>query len=125
MSDKRIAHDRDDLKIEVLLKEHEMLHQRILNRTNSRFAIVGYSLALVAFVSAESDLSRSWRIFVGVTVCLILAAIWYRFAQFIKLYAMRATEIEEKVNSILDDKLLLFETRRRGSLFDRLITLPE
>lgn len=118
-------------KIEVLLKEYEMLWGEILGRIRNRFAVIAYLGAVVAFVLFQSkDVSWPdpvwplsllgapgaviWPTMIVVVAGAFLVTIWWRFGSLINNAALRVAEIEQKINSLAGEELLLWESRGEG-----------
>lgn len=102
-------------KIDILLKEYDTLRTEILQRINSRFAIVGLLGALLAFVLSKFEwqpenllLDLRWPI----TVCglALLLGTWWRFGIIIRGLAARVRSIETRVNKLAGEELLSWET---------------
>ena len=100
-------------RIDVLMKEYDMLRQVITSRCNNRFAVVGFLAALTAFISTESDLTSAWRLTIGATAAALLLAIWWRFGQLIVEAADRVAVIERSINRMVGEELLMWESRIR------------
>ena len=99
------------LKVETMMKEYEMLRTHILSNSNARFALVGYLLALIAFVGGQSDYSSTLRLAVSASGSMAVLAIWWRFGQLIGRAANQLEKIELRINGLLNDDLLSWETR--------------
>lgn len=122
-------------KIEVLLKEYETLRGEILSRIRSRFAVIGYLGAVVAFVLFQTkgvswpdpvwplslfgaSGAAVWPTVILVAAVAILLAIWWQFGSLINKCALRVAQIEQKINSLAGEELLLWESQdERRPLF--------
>ena len=114
-------HSDKSLAVEVLLREYGTLRDEILSRVRARFELLGFIVAISAFLGSK-DVGIPWRIvFVAVGAVLALA-VWTWLANNIKACATRIREIEAKVNLLMGDSLLEWETTRpQHSWLDRRI----
>jgi len=101
----------DKAKIEILLREYDTLRSEIMSRTNNRFAIIGFIVALIAFIGSQSDVPLYGRCVIGGLAILVVLAVCFRFGQLIKRCAVRIAEIEEKINNLMGEDLLAWESQ--------------
>lgn len=102
----------DKLKVQVLLKEYDTLRQEILGRLNNRFALVSFGTGLSVFIASRTLSWRDW-ILVGVWLSLVLC-LWWRIGVLMLRCSSRIAEIEKRVNEIVGDRLLLWESSLGG-----------
>lgn len=99
----------DRLKVEVLLREYDTLRTEILARVRTRFELLGF-LAIITAFAGSRDSSTTVAVTVAAVALLIAIVVWIWFARGIKRCAVRILEIETKVNELLDDDLLRWES---------------
>jgi len=101
----------DKTRVEVLLKEYETLRNEIMGRINNRFAVIGFIVALIAFIGSQSEIPLHVRCVIGGLAFVVILVVYFRLGQLIKRCAVRIGDIEEKINSIMGEKLLVWESR--------------
>jgi len=97
--------------IEILLHEYDVLHAELVSRMNSRFAILGYVGAVVAFVWTFSSFPIGALIAVTIMVGAGFAAFWLYFGELMKQSADHIYKLEERVNAIAGAELLTWMHR--------------
>jgi len=96
-----------------------MLRKEIQNRINNRFALVGLVAALGTFTASQSPSLVSWVVAGFFAVALL--ALWWRLGSLIKRAAVRCGEIEERINKMVGEDLLLWESQYcKTGLFHKL-----
>jgi hypothetical protein len=114
--------DDPRVKIQVLLAEYATLRQEIVSRTGTRFALLGLLLGLSTFVVVPREGVAIFQYTVGVLVLFILLLVWWRLAWLIKQCTRRVAEIERKINGIVGEELLVWESRIASNfLFHRVV----
>ena len=98
-------------KVDILLKEYDILRSEIISRTNNRFAVIGFIAALIAFVGSQSEMPLYVRCVIGGLAFVAILVIYFRLGQLIKRCAVRIAEIEEKINNLMGEKLLVWESQ--------------
>ena len=109
----------DEVKINILIKEYETLRTEILQRINQRFAFIGLSGAAAGYAFLKAGGQTYVIILILVMSISILAGLWFYYGRVIHRCSSRLSEIEQQINSLVGDKLLVWETRRRSSFFHR------
>lgn len=115
--------DNDDrrLAVDVLLREYDTLRTEILARVRTRFELLGF-LAVITTIVASQEVSGSTRAWLALSAGAVTLTVWGWFASGIKRCATRILRIEERVNAIMGEVLLAWETSQpRGSWWRRLI----
>ena len=117
-------------KIDILLKEYETLRNEITHRINSRFAIVGFTGAIIAFTISQlkgvvwpeliwplsvfgTTKEVAWPGSILGLAAVFLMALWRRLGTLIKRCSIRISEIEAQINNLAGQELLVWETRQR------------
>ncbi|MCK4888120.1 MAG: hypothetical protein KAS96_12085 [Planctomycetes bacterium] len=105
-------------KIDILLKEYDVLNAKVASRINNRFAMTGFAGAVGTFVYFRTRNATSpcintgfWTIVLVFTVISLLV-LWFVFGQLIKNCAVRISKIEERINELAGEKLLKWETHQ-------------
>lgn len=98
-------------KIDVLLREYDAVRREIISRTNNRFAIGGYAVAVAAFVGSQPQISPALRWCVALGALVSLCMLWCVIGHLIEVAASRAAEIESRVNAILGEEIMAYENR--------------
>ncbi len=105
-------------KIDILLKEYETLRQEILFRTNNRFLMVGIVGAFLGYtLFTDNPVLKTYiwgiglRTFVLVGGAMALLVIWFRLGYSVATLAMHISAIEKKINDLVGEELLEWETR--------------
>jgi len=106
------------MKVTVLLKEYDTLRQEIVGRISNRFGLVSFGSALVVFLVTQQP-PRGRLVVVGLWVVFLLV-LWWRAGVLIRRCSKRIAEIERKVNSLVGEDLLVWETRIGGRSWMRL-----
>ena len=118
------THEERRLKIDILLKEYDMLREMIMSRIRSRLAIGGFLIALIGYLTSVADVPATWRILWTSTAAIVIAAVWYRFGQLIKRATLRVVEIEAGINEVAGQELLVWESRLVNRSFFHRHTTP-
>jgi hypothetical protein len=129
---------RTQIKVEALLMEYDTLRSEMVFRMNSRFAVIGYLGAMIAFVAFQTGsvawpeaiwpLSLltlpkqfAWPLALVVLSLLFLFVVWRRFGTLIKRLSKRVTQIEHQVNNLIGEDILVWETlQHKTGIFHRL-----
>lgn len=120
MAGERCVSTHDRAKIDILFKEYDTLRTEVMARCNSRFLVVGFLVTLTVFVASESEVGLLARCLIGAFAVLAVAALWFRLGQLIKRCAVRIAEIEQKINKLMGEQLLAWESRiAKGGLFHK------
>ncbi len=98
-------------KVDVLLREYDTLRQEIVSRTNNRFAMAGLLVAVAAFVISQPELVASERWGIAIVAFFVSIGGWWTIGFLIRCCAARLMEIEQRVNALVGDELLVWETR--------------
>jgi threonine/homoserine/homoserine lactone efflux protein len=106
------------MKVTVLLKEYDTLRQEIVGRISNRFGLVSFGSALVVFLVTQQP-PPGRLVVVGLWVVFLLV-LWWRAGVLIRRCSKRIAEIERKVNSLVGEDLLVWETRIGGRSWMRL-----
>jgi hypothetical protein len=119
----------DATRIKVLLAEYETLRSEIISRMNSRFNIIGYIGAIMAFFVVQIN-NIDWTQFywpeeilhvrakIGLPTLLLLGGltllflIWVIFGSLVKKLSRRISQLEFKINAIANENLLTWETEQ-------------
>jgi len=120
MSNNTISHNQefsDKLKIDILVKEYEILRTEMLQRINQRFTCIGLTGAVVAYGFFRLERYTITSVLILIVAISILGAIWFHFGRRIHQLSLRITEIEQRINCLVGDELLVWETRRRNKFF--------
>lgn len=123
MSNDTVSHNQefsDKLKIDILIKEYEILRTELLQRINQRFAFIGLTGAVVAYGFFKVERYTIANVSILIVAISILGVIWFHFGRLIHQLSLRIAEIEQQINSLAGDELLLWETRRRNKVFHRI-----
>ena len=99
----------DHVKIQVLLAEYSALRQEIVSRTGTRFGCLGLLLGIFAFVPHAGG--SFWDYIPVVIVLATLIAVFVRLTWLLYRCAIRIAEIEVKVNGIVGEELLVWQSR--------------
>jgi hypothetical protein len=115
----------DNARIAVLLKEYDALRTEIGGRINNRFAIVGFLVALVTFVGSQTNVLLPWRCILATVGLAVSVVVWWRLGALIKRSATRIADIERKINKLMGEDLLIWESQlARKGLFHRFYRSP-
>ena len=109
----------DNVKIEILMKEYETLRSEILHRINCRFAFLGLTGAVVAYALFKVEHYTIVNVLVLTAPIFILGATFFHLGRLIHQCSSRISEIEQKVNLLIGEELLVWETRRQNRVFHR------
>lgn len=101
----------DDAKVALLLKEYDALRSEMVTRINNRFAIVGFVVALVAFLASRSDIPIVGRSLLAGGAAVLIFAVWWRFGQLMKRCSLRLAQIERQVNNVMGEDILIWESQ--------------
>ena len=102
-------------KIHILLKEYDTLRAEILQRIGHRFAFLGLSGAVGAYVFFTAQSLSSYQTVVLIITIFILFGVWWQLGNLIARCSNRIAEIEGLINSIAEETLLRWEHERLGS----------
>lgn len=108
----------EKVKIDILMHEYETLRSEILHRINRRFAFLGLTGTIVAYAFFKIDSYTFVNVSVIIMSILILGLVWFQFGRLIQQCSSRISEIEQKINSIVGDELLVWETRGKNKFFN-------
>jgi len=123
MSNDTISHNQefsDKLKIDILIKEYEILRTELLQRINQRFVCIGLTGAVVAYGFFKVERYNIAGVLILIIAFFILGVIWFHFGRRIHQLSLRIAEIEQRINCLVGDELLVWETRRRNRLFHKI-----
>lgn len=105
-------------KIDILLKEYDVLNAKVASRINNRFAITGFAGAVSTFVYFQTRNTTSpcintwfWTIVLMFTVISLLV-LWFVLGQLIKNCAVRISQIEKRINELAGEELLKWESHQ-------------
>ncbi|MBU4256833.1 hypothetical protein KJ586_00810 [Patescibacteria group bacterium] len=108
-------------KIDILLKEYDMLRIEARDRMRGRLAIVGYFTVLAAFFEVQTQLSLFWVFFF---TCITLGSVWFYFWILLKRVSAHLMKLEKRINSLAGEELLTWEQKvsyRRTFLLSRVL----
>jgi hypothetical protein len=102
-------------RIDILLKEYDVLNTQIISRINNRFAITGLLCFVGSLIFFKSDETTNpiytwFGPAASVFVLLLLLVIWFILGKLIKNLSVRVSQIEKKINSLAGEELLIWET---------------
>jgi len=123
MSNDAATHNQrfsDKVKIDILMREYETLRTELLQRINQRFACIGLSGAVLAYGFFKVERHTMASVLIVIVAISIVGVICFHFGRLIHQLALRILEIEQRINSLLGDELLVWETRRRNKFFHRI-----
>ncbi len=104
--------DDDRLRIEVLMKEYDTLRAELLGRMDSRFALIGTSVAGAAIIACSGGTGLSIAV-VGAVVALLLL-FWLRSGVLMMRCSEGIAAIEERINDLAGYRLLEWESNTRN-----------
>ncbi len=123
MSNDTVSHNQeffDKLKIDILVKKYEILRTELLQRINRRFTCIGLTGAVVVYGFFKVEKYTIVSILILIIAFSILGVIWFHFGRRIHQFSLRIAEIEQRINCLVGDELLVWETRRRNKLFHKI-----
>jgi hypothetical protein len=100
---------KNEVKIQILLKEYDALRAEIISRASNRFSSLGILAAVVAFVASQKDALFAW--IAGGVVVIVLIGVWLRLGYLIGRCSAQIAKIEEQINELADADLLSWESR--------------
>jgi hypothetical protein len=105
-------------KIDILLKEYDVLTTHIVERINHRWSITGYLCAAIGAIAAFSKFEERSTQLILLAIAVLLLIMWQRSWSHIQRVAARVAEIENQVNHLAGEKLLVWENRETSKRRD-------
>ena len=125
----KILSESEKTKIEILLKEYDTLRNEAVMRSGTNWAMLGFLIGILAIIFGRSGDSRKRVVIVSVVASVFLAALWWYQGHLMARCSIRIEQIEKKVNHIVDEDVLIWESKvSEGIRFRWLFcpgTLPE
>jgi len=110
--------DDNKFKINILLKEYDMLYQEIRSRSDKRFSIISLGSVAAAILANFSGISM-W-IVLSLWVVFALFLLWW-FGFLINRCSEQIRRLEQQINELADADLLTWESQiAKKSLFHKL-----
>jgi hypothetical protein len=121
MSNDTVNHNQgnfsDKLKIDILMKEYETLRTDMLQRVNQRFVCIGLIGAVATYAFFKVEKYTVSRVLIIAVAISILGAVWFHFGRLMHQLSLRIAGIEQRINCLVGDELLLWETRGQNKFF--------
>ena len=104
-------------KIDILLKEYDVLQREVANRIHNRFLMLGTTITFSSFAIFSDNKFLQSQIYdinirkiILVAGSTLLLVTWLRFGYHIKKLTGRISDIEQQINTLADEELLKWET---------------
>jgi len=111
------SHITPDKKIDILLKEYDTLRTEIIHRTGQRFSFISLLGTVSGYVLFKEKTPTFFQLMLILVAIVFLILVWLRFGKLITECSVRISEIETKINSLVGEELLVWESRNRRNLF--------
>jgi len=99
-------------KIEILLKEYDVLRTEISQRLSARMSFLGLWGALLGLMLFRGKKSSGFQIFILILGLVILMVVWLQLGRIVTRCSVRVADIEQQVNDLAGEDLLVWETRQ-------------